>query len=211
MGDILKLVKKLVFALFLSAVFVVFPFQVLASIGVGVGTGKIQVTEKLYPGTIYQLPPLTVINTGDQPGDYSVGISYLENQPELKPDKSWFSFNPSEFRLDPGKSQIVDIKLNLPLGAIPGKYFAFVEGFPAKKAGSGTTVGIAAAAKLYFTIQPANVLSGIYYRGLSLWNLYSPWPERAGILIVIFVAGLLARKYLKIQVGLKKEDQAKEE
>lgn len=201
--------KKFVFILFL--VFFAIPSTVLASIGVGVSTGKIQVTENLYPGTIYSLPNLTVINTGDEPSDYAVGISYMEKQPELKPDVKWFTFSPEKFHLDPGKAQVVTIKLSLPLNAVPGDYFTFVEGFPSKNDNSGgTTVGIAAAAKLYFTVKPANILSGIYYRGLSLYKLYSPWPQRAAIVLAVIVLYLLAKKYLNVQVGLKKENKEEE-
>lgn len=195
--------KKLVLLL-LFLVFIIFPSIAIASIGVGVGTGKIQVTEHLYPGEIYTLPSLTVINTGDETTNYAVGLSYMEKQSEKKPDKSWFSFTPSEFSLDPGKAQVVNIKLSLPLNTVPGDYFAFLEGFPAKKTGTGTTVGIAAAAKLYFTVSPANIFSGIYYRGLSLWNLYSPWPERVVIFIGLILLWSIARKYLNFSVGLKK-------
>ncbi len=43
---------------------------VFARIGVGVGTGKITIDENLKPGIIYKLPPLTVVNTGDEASDY---------------------------------------------------------------------------------------------------------------------------------------------
>ena len=56
--------------------------QVIAWIGVGVGTGKIQVTEKLKPGQIYILPSISVLNTGDEKGNYKVSIAYHEKQPE---------------------------------------------------------------------------------------------------------------------------------
>lgn len=201
--------KRLI--LVLVIVFLAFPAVALASVGVGVGTGKIQVTEKLYPGTIYELPTLTVINTGDEAGDYSVGISYMEKQAELKPAGSWFKFSPEKFHLDPGKAQVVTIKLDLPLKTEPGNYFAFVEGFPVKAGGSGTTVGIAAAAKLYFTVKPANIFSGIYYRVLSIWKINQPWSSRVALAGGIIVVLVLAKKFLNIQIGLKKKQKEVDE
>lgn len=195
--------KKLI--LLFIAFAAVFPTAVLANIGVGVGTGKIQVDEKLIPGTIYELPPLMVLNTGDEPGDYAVGVSYMEKQVELKPDSSWFTFSPSKFHLDPTKAQVVKIKLNLPVRAQPGNYFALLEGFPAKRTTNGnTTVGVAAAAKLYFTVLPANIFVSIYYKIMTFWKVYSPWPQRTSILIAAAPILFLAKKHLNIEINLKK-------
>lgn len=151
--------KVLLFLIFLSFVFAP---PVLATVGVGVGTGKIQINEKLHGGTIYQLPSLTVINTGTEPSDYEVSVSYLERQSEAKPPLSWFSFSPQSFHLEPGKAQTVDEKLSLPLNAVPGNYFAYLEARPTQKGKGGTTtIGIAAAAKLYFTVVPSNIFDSI--------------------------------------------------
>lgn len=185
----------------------VFPVGILAAIGVGVGTGKIQVQDQLKPGIIYELPPLTVLNTGDEPSDYEVAVTYNEKQTELKPTATWFVFNPQRFHLDPGKAQIVNIKLNLPIRAKPGDYFAYLEGHPIKKTQVGqTSIGVAAAAKLYFTVVPANVLSGVYYKVVSFWQVYAPWPQRVLELLGISLILFLARKYLKINIGLKKSE-----
>ena len=160
--------KRLVFIVTVFF-FIAFARDVVASIGVGVGTGKIQVDEKLKPGTIYQLPALGVLNTGDEESDYEVIISYHEKQPELKPQNEWFDFSPQKFHLEPGKIQNVSIKLNLPIKAEPGQYFAYLEAHPVKSSpAQTTTIGIAAATKLYFEITPGNIFSGIYYKILGL-------------------------------------------
>lgn len=198
--------KSLLLLLFLS---VIFPTSVFATLGVGVGTGKIQIDEKLKPGIIYQFPPFTVINTGDEPSGYEADISYHEKQSQLAPPKSWFIFSPQKFHLDPGKVQIVNVKLNLPIRVQPGDYFAYLEGHPVKKSQAGqTSVGIAAAAKLYFTVIPGNFLEGIYYKIASFWKVYSPWPQRLLILLVIGAAYLWVRKHFNIQIGLKKPGAA---
>lgn len=180
---------------------------VLADIGVGVGTGKIQVDEDLKPGIIYELPSLSVVNTGTVESDYEVEISYHEKQPQLRPDGDWFIFSPKTFHLKPGETQLVSIKLSLPLKTEPGDYFGYIEAHPFNKAQSGnTTIGVAAAAKLYFTIVPANFLTAIYYKITSFWKVYAPWPQRTAMLVGIILLIALTKKYFNIQVNLKKPD-----
>lgn len=196
--------KKLVFIVLL-AIFLLVPATVFARIGVGVATGKILVHDLLKPGIIYNLPPLTVVNTGDVASDYTVAITYFEKQPQFKPPNDWFIFSPQTFHLNPGQVQVVNIKLNLPIEVKPGDYFGFLEAHPVQKDKAGqTTIGIAAAAKLYFTVVPANIFYGIYYKVISFWEIYAPWPQRFVILLVIVGAFLFIRKFFNIQIGLKK-------
>lgn len=178
---------------------------ILAAIGVGVGTGKIQINDPLKPGMIYEITPLTVSNTGDEPGEYEVTIQYHEKQPELRPDKKWFLFSPGRFSLEPGKVQVVREKIDLPVNAQPGDYFAYLEAHPIKSTAQGvTSINIAAASKLYFTVVPASTWQGIYYKAISLWRLYSPYTDIAGIALLLFGVGLLIRKFIHIDVKLKK-------
>jgi hypothetical protein len=174
-------------------------------IGVGVGTGKIQVDDKLKPGTIYRLPSLVVLNTGDEESEYEVGIAYHEQQSQIKPPKEWFSFSPDKFNLKPGEGKNVDIKLNIPVKTVPGDYFAYVEAFPAKKSTtqSGASVGVAAATKLYFTIVPANYFQGIYYRIVSFWNINQPWSGRVATGIAAVLALIIFKKFFRIELNLK--------
>ena len=196
--------KKLAF--FLSFfVFFLLPGAALATIGVGVGTGKIVVDDELKPGTIYNLPPITVLNTGDEPSKYEVSITYHEKQKELAPPEEWFLFSPKTFSLEPGESQIVEVKLNLPVRSEPGTYFAYLEGHPLKKSQSGqASIGIAAAVKLYFTVIPGSIFEGIYYKALSFWHVYAPWPQRISIGIGILVIIILFKKFFNIQINMKK-------
>lgn len=183
----------------------IFPSIAYSKIGVGVGTGKIQVKDKLKPGMIYKLPPLTVLNTGDEESDYTVSVAYHTKQPEFMPEKDWFIFAPSEFHLKPGEVKVVDVKINLPVSTRPGDYFAYLEGRPTIKAKEGiTTIGIAAAAKLYFNVVPANIFQGLYYKIITFWQVYSPWTERAAILIGIIAFTLILKRFLNIEINLKK-------
>lgn len=180
-------------------------FPAFAKLGVGVGSSKIQVDNSIMPGVIYVLPALTVFNTGDEPSDYKVNVSYHESQKELMPDKSWFIFSPQNFHIEPGQSQVVDIKLNVPIRAKPGNYFAYLEGQPLVTNTEGNTqVGIAAAAKLYFTIVPAGPLQALYFKLVSFWYVYEPWPKVAFIILILAGIGFIIKHYFKIEVNIKK-------
>ncbi|MCL4384223.1 hypothetical protein M1116_02125 [Patescibacteria group bacterium] len=176
-----------------------------ARIGVGVGTGKIVVDEKLKAGTIYRLPSLTVINTGDETTEYEVAVTYHQAQKELAPPENWFTFSPQKFSLPPNQAQTVSITLNLPLKMTPGAYFAYLEGHPVRKGAEGiTAVGIAAAAKLYFTVDPSSLWEGMYYRVITFLNLHQPWTNRIMAAIAGVVILVMIKKFFNIQVNLKK-------
>lgn len=195
---------KKIILLTLVISFFIFPVYVFGRIGVGVATGKIVVNEKLKPGIIYNLPPLTVLNTGDVQSDYEVKITYFEKQAQLKPANDWFIFSPQKFHLSPGEAQVVAIKLNLPITVKPGDYFGFLEAHPLQKNTTGkTTIGIAAATKLYFTVVPANVFYGMYYKIVSFWEVYAPWPQRVATILVVIGIVIIARKFFKIQIVMK--------
>ncbi len=195
-------------SLFLVLLFFIFPIKSEARIGVGVGTGKIVVDEKLKSGVIYQLPAITVINTGDEESDYALEIAYHQNQPELLPSKEWFVFKPELFHLTPGAVQVVTVSLNLPLKTIPGNYFSYVEAHPVKKSETGSmSVSIAAASKLYFTVLPSNIFEGLYYRTISLWLKYSPWSNILAATILTFGVILFIKRFFKINIEVKKKNQ----
>lgn len=193
--------------LLLGLPFFVFSTKVQARVGVGVGTGKIVVDEKLKSGIIYDLPSISVVNTGDEETDYALDITYQQDQPELQAVKSWFSFSPSEFHLSPGSVQSVKVTLSLPLKTVPGEYFAYVEAHPVNKDENGSTsVSIAAASKLYFTVLPSSFLQGIYYRVTSYWIKYTPWTNILAAVAVTMVLVSLFKSFFNFNVQVKKKD-----
>jgi len=175
----------------------------LAGIGVGVNLGRIEIDEPIKPGGIYNFPSIGVINTGSEPADYELAITYHQDQPEIRPLQEWFSFNPSSFRLEPGESQNVAVKLTLPTKTKPGDYFAYLEAHPVIKAGSGTTIGVAAATKTYFSVAPANILQAIIYRISSLFAAYAPWTYVVLIVITGAVIITAFRKFFKFQINIR--------
>ena len=202
---------KLLRYLIASALIVISLFsanKAFATVGVGVGTGNIVVNEKLMPGQIYQLPSITVLNTGDEESKYQVSISYHEGQTEIRPSEDWFTFTPSEFTLKPGETQVVNVKLSIPLKSVPGSYFAYIQASPVSSDNSGNAqVTIAAASKLSFEIAPANFFVGIYYRIISLWNIYQPWTSRGAILLGAIILIVVFKKYFHIELNHKKEEK----
>lgn len=193
------------FILFFLITFLIFPLVVFARVGVGVNLGKIEINEPLKPGGIYNFPSIGVINTGDEPGEYELDITYHQDQPQLRPAKEWFSFSPSTFHLEPGQSQSVAIKLILPVKTKPGDYFAYLEAHPIIKAGPGTTIGVAAATKTYFSVVPANLWQAIYYKISFFLVIYSPWTYIVLAVIVAAIIITIFRKFFALQIGIRRK------
>lgn len=186
------------------------PQTVRAAIGVGVGSGKIQVDDELKPGSVYELPPISVTNTGDETSEYEMAITYHEQQAELEPKEEWFVFTPKKFRLAPKEVQVVKVTLNLPVQTFPGEYFGYLESHPLSISDNGITkVGVAAAAKLYFTVVPANFFTGVYYKIVTTWQHLQPWSDRFLILLVILMSIIVFQRFFKIQVNLKSNQKGR--
>lgn len=199
-----SLARSFIFVLIWGFVLCAFYTPAQATIGVGVGSGKVVVNDILKPGSIYELPPITVMNTGDEVTTYEMAITYHEQQIELEPKGDWFSFEPQTFTLEPKQTQMVKIMLQVPLKLRPGEYFSYIESHPVMSNQAGVTrVGIAAASKLYFTVAPANIWSGIYYRLLSLWENSQPWGERVLLLLLVVLTVAVFLKYFKVEIGVK--------
>jgi hypothetical protein len=195
--------KKISLFIFLIAVFTIFIPNSFASIGVGVGSGKITLDEGLKPGGIYELPTLPVLNTGDEPSEYTVSIQYNEVQAQMKPKAEWFHFDPVTFNLLPGKSQIVKISVDIPVKTIPGEYFAYLEAHPVKADIAGvSSIGVAAASKLYFTVVPANFFQGLYYRIVSLTEKGAPWTYIGFGLVVLFILIKIFRRFFHFKIAI---------
>ncbi len=178
---------------------------VFAKIGVGMGAGEIRLTEPLKLGGIYPLSDLRIFNTGDETTTYGMDVAYHQDRPELRPAEEWFSFSPATFTLEPGESQEIRVIMTVPLKAEPGDYFAFVESGPVASNKPGTSVGVAVASKLFFTVVPANIFQAILFRTSSFFNTYAPWSWVG--LIVLFSILLLAliRRFFSFNIAMRKK------
>jgi hypothetical protein len=173
------------------------PASACARLGVGVNVGRIRVDEALAAGGVYELPPIGVINTGDEPGSYTLTFVPISGQKELSPDDAWFTRTPETFELAPGAVRTVQIRLTLPVNAEPGDYFALASASPVQKtAAKGATIAVAAASKLTFTVKQTNVMLAVYYRVRDVMGMYSPWSWIAlGVIAVLAIGIPLARRY----------------
>ncbi|MBI4089050.1 hypothetical protein HY415_03050 [Candidatus Kaiserbacteria bacterium] len=178
---------------------------VFAKIGVGMGAGEIRLTEPMKLGGIYPLPDLRIFNTGDEVTTYGMDVAYHQDRPELRPAEEWFSFSPATFTLEPGESQEIRVIMTVPLKAEPGDYFAFVESGPVASNKPGTSVGVAVASKLFFTVVPANIFQAILFRTSSFFKTYAPWSWVG--LIVLFSILLLAliRRFFSFNIAMRKK------
>ena len=201
--------KKAIYAsLFL--LLLILPAQVLAKIGVGIGNGKITLDEQLLPGKSYNLPDLSVFNTGDEPSKYKVSVTYHQEQEEKRPDLSWFNFDPDTFYLEPDQSQIVKAKLNIPIKTQPGNYFAYLEAQPAKVSkNEGAAIGVAAASKLYFSVKTQGVVRGVFYKASSFWNEYKPWTYITSIIILAGIGIYVTKKNINIKLSISRKEGQK--
>jgi hypothetical protein len=187
------------FILFIIS-FLALPIIVFGRIGVGIGTGKIQIDKSLKAGDVYSLE-FSVLNTGDEPGEYGVSVEYQEDIPQISPSREWFHFNPQSFDLGPGKSQLIKTTITIPDKIRPGEYFAYLEGRPVKKSIDGqTSIGVAAATKLYFTIDPVNIFQKIYYQFIDTYNDYHPLDTIILLMIIVIIILFSAKKHFDFKI-----------
>ncbi|MCR4330802.1 MAG: hypothetical protein NUV49_02895 [Patescibacteria group bacterium] len=177
---------------------------VFAKVGVGMGAGEIRIDEPIKLGGIYEIPSVRIFNTGDETTTYGMGIAFHQDRHELRPGKEWFSFSPATFTLEPNESQEVTISMIVPLKGEPGDYFAFIESGPVPTNAPGTSVGVAVATKLYFTLVPANIFQAISYRVSSFFSAYAPWSWVGLGLILFILLVLIVRKFFSFNIAVRK-------
>ena len=181
--------------------------EVDASLGVGIMPGIIRVDKELMPGGRYKLPDLQAVNTGSEASRYEIVVARMEEQDELQPPVTYVSFSPVSFDLEADKSQVISLALDIPINAKPGDYLAYVEAHPVSPANGGTSIGIAAAAKIYFTIKPANTLAGI---GNAIGNFFSRTSPASYIILGAIMLGILVfflRRRMKLEVKVTRRDK----
>lgn len=193
------------FIILLLIIVLILPLTVFARIGVGIGVSEIRVEKPLKAGGIYDIPSLPIFNTGDESSDYGIGIAYHVERTELRPPKEWFSFNPSPIHLEPTKSQQVLVKLTLPVKVTPGDYFCYLEAYPVVKTQTGASVGIAAGARLFFTVVPSNIVQAITFRVFSFWTIYSPWTWIVLVMTLGAIVIVLFKKFFRFQIGVSRK------
>ena len=175
-----------------------------ARLGVGVNVGNIEVNEPLLSGGIYDIATMSVINTGNETSDYGLGVSYRDKQKEMKPPEKWFRFSPARFELKPGRQKPVEISLTIPVNAKAGDYFALVEGHPI--AGEkGLNIGIAAAAKINFTVESSSLFWSIINRRPPWFANNSPYSYVIAGVVLLAIVILIIRRYVKLSFSIERK------
>lgn len=179
-----------------------------AEIGVGVGLGQIKVREVLIPGGIYNLPPIPVVNTGDEKTNYSMEIGYVLGQGWNNPHKSWFGFDPKTFVLEPERSVMVHPRIKLPLEAQEGEYFAFIEARALPETEGPVVLGPAAATKLYLSIGPSpGVLGAVRQRFFSYYVKHLDLLYLLAAALCLLLACLILKRRFEIEFKVKPKDK----
>ena len=145
-----------------------------ADVGVAIDIGKIDVSQRLAKGGTYQLPLIGVRNPGTEPTTYQMGVSHIEGEPQRRAPGSWFTFSPSQFTLQPGATQPVQVALDIPMNARPDEYAALLRAQIAPS-GDGTQIGAAAASQLTFIVEPSTMLEAWLLRGRTAIDNRAPW------------------------------------
>jgi hypothetical protein len=179
--------------------------MVSADIGVGIMPGKITVNESLMPGGQYQLTSIQVVNTGTETAQYKMDVAQMGKQDELQPSNEFFSFNPESFKLEAEANQVISVSLNIPLGAEPGDYLAYVEAHPVSQNTGGTSIGVAAATKVYFTVKPASTWAGIMNMIGSFFKRNAPISYIVPGVIVVGILIFLVSRRLKLELRVSRK------
>ena len=199
----LQPIKKLLPLLLIGAAVLAAPGTIHGQGGVGINLSEVRVDERLTPGGIYNLPQVTVFNTGQEGAEYTVTIAYLSDQEEQRPPLGWFKFSPDTFHLEPNESQVVSITLTLPVRPRPGSYFAFIQarGAPTSE---GVGVAVAAATKLYFDVRPANVWVAVTTRVEDLFQDRAPTSYIVLGLFAALVVGFFFRRFFRLRIRFER-------
>ncbi len=167
----------------------------LASSGVSVDLGRIEITQKLGPGGAYTLPTIGVRNPGTERTSYVMVANPVQDRTLSAPPLEWFEFSPANLTLGPGESRPVRVRIILPTDAPPGDYIALV-GAQIVSQGTGASVGAAAAARTTFTIQSASGLQALGMQLQRIFNDLLPWSAIVpAILVFGFGLWLLRRRF----------------
>jgi hypothetical protein len=161
--------------------------------GVALDLGRLDIGQTLMPGGGYRLPPVGVRNPGDEVTSYRIVVSRAEGQKGKPIPEDWFSFQPRELTVRPGRSENVQPRLNLPTGADPGDYEGLLAAQIVTK-GKGAQVGAAAAAKVTFSVESTTLLGAWWYRLRAFAADHQPWTW---LIPALLATAFLARQVLR--------------
>jgi cobalamin biosynthesis Mg chelatase CobN len=171
------------------------PGTAWADLGVGVTANALELPHALRPGNSYQLPTLTVVNTGSQAASYHLRIERLtkKNTATTIPP-AWITFSDPAFGLAPKDRASVVLRVSVPRSAQSGTYTSDVIATGTlPNAQSQAKAGAAAAAAINFTVTRTAAVNGSSIPGYA-------WLILVGSLIVVLLALGIWRSGLRVRV-----------
>jgi hypothetical protein len=176
-----------------------FPLTALASVGVGVQAGPVQLAGVAQSGGSYALPPVYVVNTGTQPESVSVRVERLSRGSGRAVPPSWIHADDSGIRLTPHRGARIPLELVVPDGSRPGNYLSDVVVAGSAEISVGhANLGVAAATKLEFRVGKGSAQGpGLALPGWTLWVL--------GVLLALAIA-ILAFRRSGLQIRIERGD-----
>jgi hypothetical protein len=181
------------------------PPQAHADPGVEMTSGNIIVEDGISPGRTYHLPSITITNTGDQPGDYVMVLSYKLGPTQRSIPAGWVSFEPQRFLLNAQQSQEVGVTLSIPDdGFRPGDYFAYIESHQVSQV-TGDVVGTAIATRLGFTLPASSWVSASTEQVRAFAERNADWAYIIVALllgpVLLYLPRYLFRRFFRISIG----------
>jgi hypothetical protein len=170
-----------------------------ANRGVSIDLGRVAIEPELSPGGSYVLPVMGVRNPADEPSAYEMGVSALATGSARPVPEDWVDFSPRRFTLEPGETQPVRIRLDVPTGADPSRYDGLV-GAHLVEHGRGAQVGAAAAARVTFGVEPSSLLAAWWLRLKTFLGAHTPWSYFVPAFLL--AAGVLSRLLRSYSVQL---------
>ncbi|HEY6278835.1 MAG TPA: hypothetical protein VIX86_21185 [Streptosporangiaceae bacterium] len=124
-----------------------------ASVGVGIQAAPVRLAGVAHAGQSYQLPAVSVINTGSQPESITVRVQRILTGPGRAVPPAWVQIPGQGVRLAPHAEASIPLSLSVPGGAKPGGYVTELVAYgSASVQAGGASLGAAAATKLEFRV-----------------------------------------------------------
>ena len=169
-----------------------------ASIGVGIQASPVSLGKAAHPGGTYQLPAVSVINTGTQNESVTIKIQRISPGRGLTVPASWIHVGEGPVQLGHNQSAQIPLQLTIPANAKPGRYFSDVVAHGSSTLSAGqANLGVAAATGLDFTIAPGVVSSPWFH--LPSW-----WLQGLGGLIVV-AAGIFFFRVSGVRIRVERK------
>jgi len=178
----------------LTFLLLIVPVISYARVDIDVDKNKIVFKEELKPGSIVELTPLIISNTGDRDAIYKLSVENDLRKVEKPVGEDWLKFSNNNFLLERDKEKKVEIKLFLPINIEEGHYFTVIQTQPVEPTESGKIEyeQYAKDTRLYFTVKDSSRFTSFFNRIASLFVSYSPWSYLMGLLILVLIVLTLA-------------------